>query len=442
VSARFVPQPGPARVVAGTVVVAVVMGTLGWVVGANVQSPADAAAAHRAPPAALITVPVEKRALTADVVGQGTLEFGARRELTLTGAVAVVADGGEGTTQLVTKAPSSGRTVREGDVLMEVSGRPVFVLKGSVPMYRKVVPGSTGDDVRQLRASMRRLMPARGLSVTGPFSAGVAAAVKAWYAEKGYSATQPSTEERTRLRELEHAVADAPKGQARTDAVSDLAVFRRTYGLSVASGEVLFLPRLPVRVDKASVTAGGPAAGKVATVTDSVLVVNGAVQLGDEELLHKGMKATLQTLTGAKFRADLTGLGASVAPPPKAAAPQQTSEGQNGGDPPAEESTEIAGTPIRLKPKPAKKLVGYAGESVKVVIRVGSTRGSVLTVPTAAVFTSADGRPRVRVQNTADPATAKDVPIRTGLSTDGYVQITPVDGAALATGDRVVVGRS
>ena len=50
------PRPGPPRVVAVTTAVAVATGALGWFVGAQVQSPADAAAGHRAPTASLVTV--------------------------------------------------------------------------------------------------------------------------------------------------------------------------------------------------------------------------------------------------------------------------------------------------------------------------------------------------------------------------------------------------
>jgi hypothetical protein len=160
------PRPGPTRVVSATAVVAVVMGGAGWLIGAQVQSPADAAADHRAPPASLVTVPIEQRSLTATVTAQGTISYGAPRALTLSGSVAgdSDSDGESAAQQLVTKAPTAGRTLHEGDVLLEVSGRPVFVFTGSVPMYRTLVRGSTGDDVQQLRTAMRRLKPARHLA--------------------------------------------------------------------------------------------------------------------------------------------------------------------------------------------------------------------------------------------------------------------------------------
>lgn len=468
---RFKLPAGPSRVVAMTTVVAVVMGAAGWIIGVQVQSPADVAAGHTAPRASLVTVPVEMRALTATVVAQGTVSYGAPREITLSGVVAAESDGDEASSQLVTKAPTAGSTLREGDVLLEVSGRPVFVATGSVPMYRTLRRGSTGDDVRQVRRAMRRLMPSRNLASTGPFNDSLIGAVEAWYRQKGYVATGPSSAARTQLRQLEQAVTDAgaantaggdaqpaETGRSETraapgnaggakalaDARADLSAFRKTYGVSVASGEILFLPKLPTRLDTVTIKAGATASGVIGTVADPVLVINGDIGSEDADLLKKGLPATLESTTGASFKATLTGLGSSVA-----LAPAESGGGSSGdgaGEPAAGAAEEDAsgdaevatGTPIRLKPRDPKKLARFAGEAVKITIRVGGTEGKVLTVPVAAVFTSADGRARVSVQTTA--GTSRDVPVTTGLSTQGNVEITPESGETLKAGDRVVVG--
>lgn len=453
------PRPGPSRAVAGTTIIALAMGATGWLIGAQVQSPADAAAAHRAPTASLVTVAVERRTLTATVTAQGTLSYGAPRQLALSGVVAG-GDGQPADTQLITKAPNAGSTLREGDVLLEVSGRPVFVFKGTVPMYRTVLRGSTGDDVHQLRLAMRRLMPSRNLASTGPFNDSLIAAVKAWYAKKGYVATGPSTEQRAQLRQLQQAVeaaktgsgdsntgeSEASKagdgdsevstvgGQALADAKADLATFRKTYGVSVASGEILFLPKLPTRVDTVTVKAGAAAGGSIGTVADPVLVVNGDVGDEDADLLKKGMAATLSSDSGGSFGATLTGVGAdaAVGPIKTNEADAETEGGEiNGGE-------EATGTPIRLKPKNAKRLAQFAGQAFKITIKVGSTGKAVLAVPVAAVFTSADGNARLTVQ--AATGQTRDVPIKTGLTTDGYVQVTAQKGGQLQAGDRVVVG--
>jgi hypothetical protein len=238
------PRPGPPRVVAGTTAVALAMGLAGWLVGSQVQSPADAAASHRPPTASLVTVPVTQRKLTATVVAQGTVSYGEPHPLSLSGTVAVSGDrGGDGGgDQLITKAPVAGRTLHEGDVLLEVSGRPVFVFSGSVPMYRTLGKGSAGDDVNQLRKALRGLMPARNLASKGPFNDALMGAVKAWYKEKGYTAIGPSSEDVAQLRGLKQAVTEATPesgsgGNALKKARAELRNFKKTYGGTVASGD-------------------------------------------------------------------------------------------------------------------------------------------------------------------------------------------------------------
>ena len=423
---RLVPRPGPARVVAVTTAVAVATGAAGWLVGARVRSPADAAAAHRPPAASLITVAVERRTLTATVTARGTVAYGAPQPVTLTGAVS--ADDGTAAA-LVTKAPVAGRTLREGDVLLEVSGRPVFVLRGEVPMYRSLTRGSAGDDVRQVRAALRRLLPGRGVSRTGPLDGAALDAVAAWYDKRGYEATGPSREQRAELRRLEQAAA-AATGPARSGAEAELAEFRRTYGIRVAAGEILFLPKLPARLTTVKVKAGGEASGVIGTVADPALVVTGDVATDDAELVRVGMAATMEHPSGGTFPATLSAMGAAAAPPPAAGA---------GDDPPGDgEEAPATGTPIRLKPKNPAKLNGLAGQSLKITIRVGGTGHAVLSVPVAAVYTASDGRARVAVQD--GTGAVRDVPVEAGLTTGGYVQVTPEEAGALQAGDRVVVG--
>ncbi|MEV4636392.1 hypothetical protein AB0J80_03475 [Actinoplanes sp. NPDC049548] len=427
-------RPGPMRVVALTAGVAVAAGAIGFFAATQVKSPADAAAARKPPVASLITVPVERRVLSSTVTTQGTVTHGKPQPITLTGTVAGGGTEGAGA-QLVTKTAVAGRTLREGDVLLEINGRPVFVLRGKVPMYRTLTRGSEGDDVRQVRAALRRLLPGRSVAKSGPVDDGVLNALAAWYARKGYQAVKPTVEQRTQLRTLERAVAAAKKagGQPLADAHADLAEFRRTYGTSVPSGEIVFLPRLPIRLITVATKAGAVPDGPVGTVADPKLVVNATVAIEDAELIKVGMAATLRGSAGDEQAATVTGMGAGFAPE------KQTDD--KGADGPAGDSAgEPVGTPIQLSPKDAAKAAALTGTSVKVQIGVGRTDGKVLCVPVAALFTGADGQSRVTA---VDPTGRKrDVPVEAGLTAGGTVQITPHDGTALKEGDRVVVSGS
>ena len=405
------PRSGPSRVVAATTAIAVATGAAGWFAGTMVRAPADAAAAHRPPSPSLITVAVQERTLTASVNGQGTIAYGSPQPLTLTGSVA--SGPGAATAPIVTKAPVAGRTLREGDVLLEAGGRPVFVLTGTVPMYRTVTRGSAGDDVRQLRAALGRLLPGRHVARGGALDGPALEAMAAWYVKRGYAITGPSAEQRNQLRTLEAAVKAAPHD---SEAAAELAEFRKSYGTSVPSGEVLFLPHLPVRLAESKVRPGAPAAGEVGTAADPALVINGTVSADDAGLIKVGMRATLSYPGAGPFAATVSALGGRA----KA------------------QADAVAVVPVRLTPADQSKLTPLAGEAVKVSITVGGTGHKVLSVPVAAIFTASDGMARVTVR---DPdGRVRDVPVEAGLSTGGYVQITPADKHAVSAGSLVVIG--
>jgi hypothetical protein len=285
---------------------------------------------------------------------------------------------------------------------------------------------------------MRRLLPGRGLSASGALDDSALNAVGAWYVKRGYQAAGPTAAQRAQLRQLEQAVTTAKGGtaagsgdgaQALAAAESDLAEFRKTYGISIASGEILFLPKLPVRLTTVTVKAGAPASGAIGTVADPALIVNGDVATEDADLIKVGMTATMEHPSGGTFAATLSMMGAAAAAP--------SDEGASTADAPAT-GTPVTGTPIRLRPKDPAKLTPFAGQALKITIKVGGTGHAVLAVPVAAVFTASDGQARVTVQDAA--GAVHDVAVEAGLTTGGYVQVTPAPVEALHTTDRVVVG--
>ena len=79
------------------------------------------------------------------------------------------------------------------------------------------------------------------------------------------------------------------------------------------------------------------------------------------------------------------------------------------------------------------------GVNVKLTVPIQSTAGDVLAVPLAALFATADGSAKVEVEDAPDKPT-RFVTVKTGLSADGYVEVTALEGT-LAKGNRVVVGR-
>ena len=77
------------------------------------------------------------------------------------------------------------------------------------------------------------------------------------------------------------------------------------------------------------------------------------------------------------------------------------------------------------------------GENVLVTVQTGQTEGPVLTVPAAAIVTTASGTSYVTVVGAHGKQS--EVPVTPGITENGYVQVTPVTAGALSAGDRVAV---
>ena len=78
----------------------------------------------------------------------------------------------------------SGGQVSPGDVVYRVDQRPVSAAAGSVPSFRDLAPGSSGQDVRQLQELLAELGLYEG-EVDGVYGTGMAAAVVTWQESLG-----------------------------------------------------------------------------------------------------------------------------------------------------------------------------------------------------------------------------------------------------------------
>jgi len=542
---------------AGVIGAVVLAAGLGWFFGAQIRSPAEIAADAEPPPASNITVEVVSEELSADVITRGDIVYDEPAQVSLSGSFAQQPE-----RLIVTQAVEQGVELGEGDVVVEVVGRPVFFLTGEIPMYRDLRPGSTGDDVLQLEEAMAGL----GFLAVSPdatWDENTGSAVAAWYESAGYRANGLSEEDevmlraaRDRVRSAEAGVADAiaalseanegagrsailsaegevaaaedalelarldetwanedaadalrkatadlaaaetalekaqsaepptPKDQLAqlqgdvTEAQAAVAAAERNVSrvaaeqaslvaqaenrlevaeaslsemrkgidtnamerqvqsardeLAVAqeelsdleselgtwlpAGELVFLDRLPVRVDQVSVARGSEISGAFVTVTGSVVTMRAAVSESDAPLLEEGMSVQIENPEGETF---IPGVISSVADRP----------GTNG----------VQADRVYVEIEPEELPEEIIGQNVRVVIPVSSTGGEVLAVPAAALYATADGSTRVEVEE--DGGTLRTVNVETGLAAGGLVEITPIDGD-IVVGDLVVVGRA
>ncbi|MGH2713482.1 MAG: peptidoglycan-binding protein [Thermoleophilaceae bacterium] len=184
---------------------AVLLAAAAWIAGRQIRSPGQVAAETAAPTPSAITVPVERRVLSSQVIGRGTVRYGSPQPVVLaTSDVKQAA----GDSEIVTTRPRRGASVGEGAVVMSVSSRPVFVFRGAQPSHRDLGPGSRGPDVRQLESALGRLGFSPG-AVDGRYDGETGAAVAAWYESKGWEPFGPTDLQLERLRSANAAAAAA-----------------------------------------------------------------------------------------------------------------------------------------------------------------------------------------------------------------------------------------
>lgn len=168
-----------------------------------IVSPAEAAANAAPPEAGPITVPVEQRALTNDIVMRGDALYEDPVGVTLeTGDIG-------GPAVVTGQVPEVASNIEAGGVILEVTGRPVILLTGELPVYRTLRAGVSGPDVQQLRAALAALGINAGDVNNAVYDASAAAAVRALYAKVGYPAPTSGEEADEAVRGLQESVRAA-----------------------------------------------------------------------------------------------------------------------------------------------------------------------------------------------------------------------------------------
>lgn len=173
----------------------------GWLVGRGVRSPEQAASEAAPPLASWITAAVERRVLTQTIITRGDVA----PEVSI--AVGVPLSVAE--SPVVTSIDiAAGTTVSEGTRMVEVSGRPVFVMQGAVPVFRSLRPGMKGADVAQVQAALGRL-GCDTAADAGVYGTATKACVATFYRDAGYEPVASSETEVADVAAAEQAVSDA-----------------------------------------------------------------------------------------------------------------------------------------------------------------------------------------------------------------------------------------
>ncbi|WP_433439164.1 peptidoglycan-binding protein [Nonomuraea sp. CA-141351] len=330
--------------------------TLAWTGGAALLAAAVAAAAlgfggngdgtadaTRTPPA---TAKVTRTTLTETETVDGTLGYG--DTLTITGK-------SQGT---ITWLPGEGTTITRGHGVYSVDADRRPLLYGTMPLYRTLEDGVEGKDVELLERNLKAL-GYTGFDVDDTFTWATREAVEDWQDDLGLGVTG-------RVQPGDVVIADGP-----------------------------------IRVAELKKTLGDTASGPVLTATGTTREVLVNLDVADEHLVRKGMKATVELPDGSTVNGKISSVG------------KVATETANSND---------ATTTVEVKVSVSGLKKSYDAAPVDVTI-VSEQRKNVLAVPVGALLALAEGGYGVQV---VEGSSTRYVAVETGMFADGQVEVTGV----------------
>jgi len=362
---------GRRRWVAMSIVAVVAAGAVSaWRAGVF-SSPAGSGAGGRgAPPPA--TQPVMREDLSSRMPVSATLGYA--------GSYTVRGQG----SGMLTWLPPAGRVIGQGQALYKTgNGSPVVLLYGSVPDWRDLAEGVTGQDVSQLNHDLVRLGYAD--------RAGIAALGWDYYSWRTASGVQ---------RLEEHLGVAFPPG-------------------SLTLGQVVFEPEA-LRVTQVTGSLAGPAAGPVLAATSDRHVVTVALDVSDESEVKAGDAVTVTLPDGAVTPGVISSAGTVATTSP-------SGQGQN--------ATTTIPVTVKLTHPSAAGTLDQAPVTVNITT---ATARNVLAVPVTALVARPGG---YDVEVAGPQNTRRWVPVQVGPVFDDAAGLVQVTGA-LTPGERVVVAAS
>jgi hypothetical protein len=292
---------------------------------------------------------------------------------------------------ILTKLPPPGKVIAEGQVLYEVSGRPVVLLYGSTPAYRNLSAGTNsalaGPDVRELNADLVELGYASSSEI--PAGSGVFSSWTTLGVEK-----------------LQSAIGLSANG-------------------TLSLGEAVFLPSA-ARITSVSATLGAPAlAGQpIMSATSTTRVVTVDLDTSQQSEVAVGDQVAITLPDDAITPGTVTSVG-KVATSSSPGSPNLGGLGSSG-------SATIA---VLVTPTSPAATGSWDQAQVTVDISTASVKDA-LVVPVNALLALSGGGYAVEVAGRH--GVRQLVAVALGLFDDaeGLVQVS---GSGLSAGEHVVV---
>ncbi|MGI5490157.1 peptidoglycan-binding domain-containing protein [Microtetraspora malaysiensis] len=304
----------------------------------------ETTAATRTPPA---TAKVTRTTLTETKNVDGTLGYGTATTIT---------SKSQGT---ITWLPAEGSVITRGKAVYSVDAARRPLLYGSMPLYRTLEDGVEGKDVKEFEQNLAEL-GYTGFTVDDVFSYSTRQAVEKWQDDLGLEVT----------------------GKVKT---TDVVIARGS-----------------IRVADLKAALGDAASGPVLTATGTTRQVLVDLDVADQRLVKRGMKAMVELPDGTTVKGRIISVG-------KVATTTGT-----GGD---------TATTVEVKVSVSGLKKAYDSAPVQLTI-VSAQRENVLTVPVGALIALAEGGYGVQV---VDGGSTRYAAVQTGMFADGKVEVTGVD---------------
>ncbi len=201
-------------------------------------------------------------------------------------------------------------------------------------------------------------------------------------------------------------------------------------GPEVPEYDVAFIPTLPAHIVSISGSVGTKPGSDFIKLAAGYPILK--VQLNPSYIsaIHLGQEVAISdSITSYKGQEVITHIG------------QLSSSGNSGSSAVSSGSLSNSGTgssyyPITITPL-RNLTTSFLGENVQINILAAKTKGPVLVVPISAIFATSDGNTYVSVLKSGQEVR---VAVKTGISGNGDIAITPLQSNALLPGEQVVDG--
>lgn len=263
-------------------------------------------------------------------------------------------------TGTVTELPAINQTISRGRPVYRIDNTPVTLLYGTLPAYRTLSDGMSGDDVRQFEQNLWAL-GYHGFTVDDDYTWDTAQAVRRWQKALGLAQTG-----------------------------------------SVDPGRIVYAPSA-IRVDAVKATVGG-AAGPGQPVLDwtgRARVATTQLDVSDEELATPGSRVKVELPDGSTVAGTVASSSTVVVPA---------------------DATDAATTKVQAIVALADQAAVRHFDSASVTVDfTAATRADVLAVPVAALLALSGGGYGLQV---VSGGTTRILPVQTGLFANDEVEVS------------------